>query len=162
MKYGDYFHARGIRTTSLFFGGVSGLMTGIVTNWQYGVLCGAIVALLSSFILPWRLYLADKPYARIKEKMGVRFLFDERVRFTVRGGTVGGYFILTDNSLVFLSLERGEHRLELSREDVQKIDLGENMTISIFLNDKQFIRVVSGDCEEMYEVLRENGWTEAS
>ena len=61
--------------------------------------------------------------------------------------------------MIFLSLERGDHRLELSRNDVRSVVLSENMTISVYLNEKQFVRVISGACEELYEVLREHGWT---
>lgn len=161
MKYSDYFHARGVRTVSFVFGCFAGIPIALFTNWQYGVLSGAIVALLASFILPWRLYRADLPYARVKETLEAPFLIDERVRFTVKGGTVGGFFILTKDSIVLLSLENGDHRLELSHDDVKSVTMGENMTISIFLNDKQFVRVISGGCREMYDILRENGWTAA-
>ena len=158
MKYSDYFHARGIRITSVFYGALVGLTIGMFTNWQYGLLGGAVVSLLASFVLPLRLYLEEKPYVRIKKTMNPPFLLDQRVRFTVRGGTVGGYFILTQTSMILLSLERGDHRLELKPTDVKSIRMGEDMTISIFLNEKQFIRVISGDCKEIYGVLRENGW----
>ena len=38
------------------------------------------------------------------------------------------------------------------------IELDENFTMSIFLNNTKFIRVISAACEEMYSTLRENGW----
>ena len=158
MKFSDYFHARGVRIVSLLFGGMVGLSTGLFTGWRIGVLAGAITAVLASLILPIRLYREDKPYLRIKEKINLPMLFDERVRFTIRNGTVGGYFILTQESMIFLSLENGDHRLELSRSDVQAIKLGENMTISIYLNNKQFIRVITGSCDQIYDILLENGW----
>ncbi len=159
MKYSDYFHARGIRTTSLFVGSLSGLMVGLLINWQYGLLSGAIIALVSSFLLPLMLYREDRPYARIKESIAPSFLVDERVRFTVRDGTVGGYFLLTDDRMIFLSLERGEHRLELSRKDVQMIILEAGVTLRIYLNNTQFIRMMSGVSEEICEILRQHGWS---
>ena len=158
MKFSDYFHATGVRLVSILFGGVIGLGVSFFWNWKFGILAGAILAILTSIILPIRLYRADLPYFRIKQKITDPFLLDERVRFTVRGGTVGGFFILTQNRMIFLSLEQGDHRLELSRDDVKSVQLGEDMTISIFLNDKQFIRVISGISEQMYDVLCENGW----
>lgn len=158
-KYSDYFHARGIRTTSLFVGGMSGLMTGILLGWQFGLLSGAIIALASSFLLPLMLYREDRPYVRIKESIASSFLVDERVRFTVRKGVVGGYFLLTDDRMIFLSLEGGEHRLELSREDVQMIIAEASMTLRIYLNNTQFVRMMSGMSEEICEILRQHGWS---
>ena len=159
MKFLDYYLSSGARTLSVIIGILSGAMVGLVCGvWQYGVLSGAVTTLLASVLLPIRFYRQDLPYLKIKETMKKPFLVDERVRFTVQGGTVGGFFILTESSMVFLSLERGDHRLELSRDDVKAVEMGENMTISIFLNDKQFVRVISGDCEAIYDILRDNQW----
>ena len=96
---------------------------------------------------------------RIKETLGTSFLLDERVRFTVQGGTVGGFFLLTDDRMIFLSLERGEHRLELTRGEVCSIIPEEHMTVRIYLNNTQFIRIISGVSEEICDVLQQNGWT---
>jgi hypothetical protein len=159
MKYSDFFHARGIRTTSLFVGCMSGLMVGLLLNWQYGLLSGAIIALISSFLLPLMLYREERPYTKIKESIAPSFLVDERVRFTVRQGSVGGYFLLTDDRMIFLSLERGEHRLELSRKDVQMIIAEAGVTVRIYLNNTQFIRMMSGMSEEICEILRQHGWS---
>ena len=157
--YGDYFHLRGVRTISTALGLLVGSTVSLFTSWHYGVLSGAVVALLASFVIPLRLYLSDRPYEKLKQTIGDSFLIDERVRFTVRDGMVGGFFLLTAHTMIFLSLEQGNHRLELSREDVKSIELGENLTISVFLNDKQFVRLLSGNCEDIYRILQENGWT---
>jgi len=158
MKFSDYFHAPGVRTLAFLFGVFMGLPALIFMGWKIGVLVCAVVTVVSSVILPIRLYRADLPYNRVKKTIAESFLFDQRVRFTVRNGTVGGRFLLTQKSMIFLSFEQGEHRLELSRDDVKSVELGENMTISIFLSDKQFVRVISGDCEAIYDILRDNQW----
>lgn len=159
MKYSDYFHARGIRTTSLFVGGMSGMMVGLLLDWRFGLLSGAVIALATSFLLPLMLYREDQPYVKIKESIAPSFLVDERVRFTVRKGVVGGYFLLTEDRMIFLSLENGEHRLELSRKDVQMIIAEAGMTLRIYLNNTQFIRMMSGVSEEICEILRQHGWS---
>ena len=159
MKFSDYYLSSGSRTLSIFVGCIAALFVGIFTGWQIGLLVGCTVVILTSFVLPLVLFLQDRPYAAIKKTFKQPFLFDERVRFTVKDGTVGGFFLLTDESMIFLSLEHGDHRLELSRNDVRSVVLSENMTISVYLNEKQFVRVISGVCEELYEVLREQGWT---
>ena len=158
MKFLDYYLSSGVRVISLFFGAVAGLLVGLFTDWKIGTLAGAGVTILSSVVLPIVLYCEDRPYAKIKETIKASFLIDERVRFTVKDGTVGGYFLLTDDSMIFLSLEKGDHRLELSRDEVTSVILGDNMTMSIFLNNRQYIRVISGVCEEMYGILREHDW----
>ena len=160
MKFLDYYLSNGARVLSTIIGILSGVAVGFICGvWQYGVLAGAVTTLLASVLVPLRLYREDIPYLKIKETMKQPFLVDERVRFTVQGGTVGGFFILTDSSMVFLSLERGDHRLELSREDVVSVTCEQNTMINIFLNNKQYIRVISGVCLEICEVLRENGWS---
>ena len=161
LRFSDYFHAPGGRILSVLFGLISGGIGGLFLGWRMGLLIGAAVTLLWSVLLPILLYRADIPYARMKKTIQSKFLFDERVRFSVRGGrTVGGFFILTEESMIFLSLERGTHRLELSRKEVRSILLSEEeYSIRIFLNDKQFVQVISGVCGEMYGILRENKWT---
>ncbi len=158
MKFLDYFLSHGVRVLSTIFGIIVGAVVLVFGGWQYGVLAGAVVTLLTSLILPVVLYMEDRPYNKIKETLKKPFLIDERVRFTMRQGTVGGYFVLTEETMIFLSLEKGEHRLELSREDVQSVSQNENMSINIFLDNKQYIRMISGVSDEICEVLRENGW----
>lgn len=158
MKFSDYFFAPGVRTISTIAGVLLGALTAIFAGWRYGVLVGAVTAILLSVIIPVFLYREEAPYTRLKETLAKPFLFDRRVRFTVRNGSMGGYFILTQNSMVFLSLEDGNHRLELAREDVKSVILDENSGISIFLNNTQFIRVLAPGCEEIYQILRDNGW----
>jgi hypothetical protein len=71
---------------------------------------------------------------------------------------VGGFFILTEKSMVFLSRECAEEALELTRDKVKSISLGKNFTIDIFLSNTQFIRIFSGAVEDLAEILRKNGW----
>ena len=159
MKFLDYYLSGGARTLSVIIGILSGAMVGLVCGvWQYGVLSGAVTTLLASVLLPIRFYRQDLPYLKIKETMKKPFLVDERVRFTVQGGTVGGFFILTESSMVFLSLERGDHRLELSRDDVVSVICEQDTMINVFLNNKQYIRLISGVCPEICDILRQNGW----
>lgn len=160
MKFSDYFFETGVRIRAVMSGLMTGSMIGLLLgNWQYGVLTGAIVTLLYSLILPVILYRADLPYLRLKDKLQKPFLIDARVRFTVKDGSVGGFFVLTDRAMIFLSLERGDHRLELSKTDVKSVIRNDDMTISIFLNNTQFVRVMSATTEEIFQVLRENGWS---
>ncbi|MBQ9806194.1 MAG: hypothetical protein IJW49_06800 [Clostridia bacterium] len=159
MKFSDYYLAPASRTVSILLGLLGGTTAGLFTGWQYGVLFGCAVAILASVIVPWRIYRAEKPYLLIKETLKGPFLIDKRVRFSVKGGSVGGYFILTHESMIFLSMEEGEHRLEFSHNDVSHVLLGNDMSLRVYLNDKQFVRIVSDMIEEMGDVLRENGWS---
>lgn len=159
MKLSDYFFSSAKRSSALRLGIPIGIAGGLITwDWRYGLLIGAVATLLLSLILPLIVYRADLPYNRIKATLAQPFLFDERVRFTVQNGTVGGFFILTEESMVLLSMEHGTHQLELKREDIQSVALGENLCLNIFLPGNKFIRVISDVCYEMVEILRENGW----
>lgn len=155
----DYFRESAFRRVAirrgLFFGAVAGFFA---QNIAYGVLIGAGVALLVSILLPLIAYRRDLPYTRIKREMDPPFLIDVRVRFSVKSGTVGGYFLLKENSMIFLSLERGDFRLELGRGDVQSVVRDDALTVSIYLNNKQFVRLISGACETVCDVLTEEGW----
>ena len=102
MKFSDYYLAPASRTVSIFLGLLGGTTVGLFTGWQYGVLFGCAIAILASVIVPWRIYRAEKPYLRIKETLRGPFLIDRRVRFSIKGGSVGGYFILTNESMIFL------------------------------------------------------------
>ena len=136
---------------------------GIVTwcfsgNLQYALLAGAVLTLITSITEPIKRYMVDRPYEKIKKTMQQPFLIDRRVRFTVRGGMVGGFFLLTEQTMVFLSLERGTHRLELARKDVKRVVLDHETVLSVFMTDQKFVRVVSAECEDFYQILTENGW----
>lgn len=163
LRFIDYFQAPGARTLAVALGAVSALTVSLFTGWQLALLIGASVALLVSLILPIVFYRMDMPYQRIKKKILSPLLVDERVRFTVKGGkTLGGFFVLTEQSMIFLSLEGGDHRLELSRKDVKTVILQEDRySIRIFLNDTQFIEVLSGVYMELYDILLENHWNVA-
>lgn len=158
MKFSDYYFAPGVLPLSVLLGVLLGLLVGLFAGWQTGVLAGTAAAVVLSLLIPLSLYREDVPYAKLKKALRHPFLFDERVRFTVRGGSVTGYFILTEHSMVFLSLDHGEHRMELGREDVKSVILGEDASLNIFLNNTHFIRVLSAAGAEMFRILRENGW----
>ena len=114
MKFTEFLFAPAIRSLSIRAGIIIGFVTAMLWNWQYGILVGAIAALLISLVLPVFFYVNFLPYKRLKEKITGPFLFDEPVRFTVKKGTVGGFFVLTERSMVFLSRECTAPALELS------------------------------------------------
>ncbi len=163
MKLSNYFLTPGVRSASTFFGLVTGLCTLLFSDWRFAVLVGASTAVITSLILPLLFYRADKPYFTIKSTLPQPFLIDERVRFVVRdakgGYALGGFFVLTQERMVFLSLSEGEHRVELSRADVHTVRLGDPATtLRIFLNETHYVEIISASCEEMYEILAGNGW----
>lgn len=158
MKFTEFLTAPFLRSFAIRIGIFVGIGAWIFLDWQYGILIGAIVTLLASLILPVIFYVKFLPYERMKRALTRPFLFDEPVRFTVKKGTVGGFFILTEKSMIFLSRECEKNELTLSREDVQSVRRGHNFTISIYLNNTQFIRVFSNDSEGILDILRENGW----
>ena len=143
MKFSDYFFAPAGRILGILFGSLLGGICAIFLWWPYALLIGAVTALLTAIILPLVAFVQELPYIRVKETLQQPFLLDRRVRFTVRNGSVGGYFILTAESIVLLSMEQGEHRMELFRADVKSIELDENFTMSIFLNNTKFIDTVT-------------------
>ena len=158
MKFANYFFAPGVRMLATFFGLAVGGVAGLFAKWQYGVLAGAGVALFCSLVIPLLLWRADAPYRRVKATLKQPFLIDERVRFTVRNGTVGGFFILTEQSIILLSLERGDQRMEITREDVKSLSV-ESTTVRIFLDQTKYVGVISAFSEQIYEVLEREGWT---
>ena len=159
MKFSDYYLAPASRLVATIMGVIGGFITGLFTSWQYGVLAGALIAILASVFVPLRVYREERPYNLAKEKLKGPFLIDRRVRFSVKGGSVGGYFILTQESMILLSMEKGSHQLEFSRNDIESVVIGDDMSIRVYLNDKQFVRVITNVIEEIGDVLRENGWS---
>ena len=158
MKFSDCFFAPGVRPLSAVLGVILGSVTAVFAGWQFGVLIGASAAVVLSFVIPVFVYRKEIPYNKIKKTLAQPFLFDEWVHFTVRDGSVGGYFLLTENSMIFLSLENGDHRMELAKTDVRSVIADERSGIRVFLDDSRFIHVFSSCCEEMLRILRENGW----
>ena len=161
MKFSDYFFAPGVRPLSVITGVIIGGLTAILAGWKLGVFVGAIVVLLTALTLPVIACVQDLPYQRIKKTIKPPFLLDERVLFTVQNRSVGGYFILTDSSMILLSMERGnQHRMELARNDVKAVKLEDGDAISIFVSNTKFVRILSAASEELFSVLAENGWVD--
>ena len=159
MKFLDYFRLSHVRILSTVFGVFCAVPLLLFFDWRYAVLIGACVTLLSSLVMPILLYREDRGYQRIKKTLQQPFLIDERVRFTIAQGSIGGYLVLTDSSLILLSREKGEHRLELKRSQISKIVVGEeSISLRIYVSNTQFIQVFSGACQEMYRILLEKGW----
>ncbi len=157
-KFSDYLFAPGVRPLSIGAGVLIGLGTSLFTDWITGGFVGAVAVLILSIVIPLTVFLQDIPYNRIKRQLPTPFIFDERVRFDARGTSVSGYFILTEERMIFLALEKGKHRLELSKADVCRISRDENYCINIYLNEQEFVRVQTPVVEEMLRVLSEKGW----
>ena len=158
MKFTDYLFAPGVRPISIGLGLMVGMGTAMLTDLTMGLFVGAIAVLVLSILIPLIVFLQEIPYNRQKKALPKPFLFDERVRFSVAGGAVSGYFILTEDRMIFLSMEKGDHRMELTRGDVKRICSEERFYLNIYLNEKNFVRVQTPVCEEMLRVLTEKGW----
>ena len=113
-KFSDYLFAPGVRPLSIGAGALIGVGTSLFTDWVTGGFVGAVAVLILSIVIPVIVFLQDVPYNRIKKQISGPFIFDERVRFDAHGANVSGYFILTEERMIFLALEKGKHRLELS------------------------------------------------
>ena len=159
MKFFDYFRLPHVRILSVVFGVISAAPLLLFFDWRYAVLVGASITLLTSLVMPILLYREDRGYQLIKKEIKKPFFIDERVRFTIEQGSIGGYLVLTDSNLILLSTEKGKHRLELTRSQISKIVVGEEqISLRIYVSNTQFIQVFSGACQEMYRILLEKGW----
>ena len=164
MKFSDYYFSPGARVLSVIGGiliggsvALFGLFSGLYRGWIWGVIIGAGIALVLSLLLPFRLWLAETPYRRIRETIAQPLLLERSVRYTVPDGAMNGYFLLTQNRMILLSFERGEQRMELAREDIKSIVLEEN-SIRIFLNNTKFVSFFAVNSEQIYQLLRREGW----
>lgn len=164
MKFSDYYFSPVVRILSLVGGiltggavALYGIFTQQFTGWIWGILLGAVAALLLSFFVPLRFWAAEAPYRRVKETLPQPFLLERPVRFSIPGGVVNGYLILTKQSLVLVSFERGEQRMELARDDIQSIVL-EDGGIRIFLNTTKYVSFSAVNPEQIYQLLRREGW----
>ncbi len=161
MKFSAFFTSPGLRRLSVWLGILTGLIGLIFFDWRLAVAIGAATVLLLSLLLPLLFYWRFLPYRKLKKSLGddKRYIFDEPVRFTVKSGTVGGFFLLTERSMIFLSLECDTKSMELTRDKVVRVSGGgEDLHIDIYLNNTQFVRVFTGAHEEVLKILREHGW----
>lgn len=158
MNFSQAFTSPAVRAFSIRIGIMAGLITALFAGWKYGVLVGAIATLAIALILPLLFYLAFLPYQRMKKEIRGEFLFDEPVRYTVKKRTVGGFLVITESAMVFLSGETAAKRLEVSRDQVLRVIAGEQLTVDVYLNEKQYIRVSSEAYEEILDILQKQGW----
>lgn len=158
MKYSDYFLSPATRWIATCAGLLSGSLTWMFTRWEYGMIGGVTVAVLVTLILPFVMYLQNLPIERLKAKIKGPFLFDEQVLFRSPKGAFGGYFILTDGSMVLMTRGREKTCMELTREDVRSVRLDDDNTLRVFLNETQYICILCGVAEEIFESLASQGW----
>ncbi len=158
MKYSDYFLSPATRRIATCMGLVVGTLTGLVSRWEYGLIGGVGIAILTTAVLPLVLYLQNLPFEQLKAKLKGPFLFDEQVLFLSPKGALGGYFILTDGTMVLMTRGRKKTCMELTREDVRSVRLEDETTLRVFLNETQYIRILFGAAEEIFESLASQGW----
>lgn len=158
MKFSDYFFSTGTRVSAVTVGIASGGLIGLLTRWEYGVLCGVAAAVLTTVLMPLAAYLQNLPFERIKAKLPGPFHFDEQVMFRSPKWSYSGRFLLTDTSLILLTGKKGKHCMELSREDVRSVTVVDDVMLRIFLNETQYICMLCSEAEEIFDYLSEHGW----
>ena len=159
MRFADLYLLPGVRVVATLIGAVSGFAVGLLTRWEYGLIFGALAAVLTTLILPTVLYLQTVPFARMRAQITDPLRYDERAIFRSPRGSFGGWLLLTDHALHLLVRERGgRSSMKLSREDVRSIRLDEESMLRIFLNETQYVCVMCAETERLFELLGENGW----
>lgn len=162
MKFSDCFFSAAKRRVSVLFGAIAFALSLLFTTPQGALLAGAVTTLVSSVLLPVMTYAELRPYDKIRKTIPQPFLTEQRVRFTINGGTVGGFLILTESAVYFLSTEKGKHVLELKRKDIAALRLEEDLSIRFFINDHQYVQVLTAKAQELYRLLQQQGWSTVS
>ena len=162
MKFSDCFFSPAKRRIAILFGIIAFVLFLLFSTPQIALLAGAVTTLVSSVLLPIITYVELRPYDKIRKTIQQPFLTEQRVRFTIKGGTVGGFMILTESSVYFLSMEKGRHVLELTRKDITALRLDEDYSIRFFINNNQYVRVLSARSQELYQLLLQHGWSTTS
>lgn len=158
----------GIRKISILFGTVFGIATALVgilfhmsAGWALGLVTGAVSALLLSVTLTLMLWREETRYDRIISAIPGQVLDVYEVLLAVRGGRQAGRIVLTADSIILLSLSRGNHRMELTRRDVRTIGTqGDGRNILIFLDETRYISVYPLEPEKLFRRLSDEGWAD--
>lgn len=159
MKFWDYFFLPGVRGTATFAGLLAGLSVGMFTRWEFGVIGGVGVAVLVTLIMPLVMYLQDLPFEKMKQGLEGSFRFDEQVLFRSQRGSFGGYMLLSETALVILTREKKARIcMQLTPADVRSVHIDNTTTLRIFLSETQYICVLCGVAEEIFEFLSRHGW----
>lgn len=136
-----------------------GMLTGLYVGWAWGLLFGAGVALALSVVFPFMLWIGDAPYRRVIAEIGEPIVYRHPVRFAIRGGSLNGYIVLTEKCIALISLDGGDHRMSLTRDDVKSVKFSEaKNAVSLFLDATKFILITSTASAELFEVLCREGW----
>lgn len=166
MSFASYFRMRGMHTLAVMIGGfvgsavaLLGELTGMYRGWIWGLLIGAGVILFLSVVFPLMLWASDAPYRRIVKAVGKPTVYEHPVRFAIQGGEMNGYVALMKDTMILLSVEHGNPRLDLKRDDIQMIRLSEDRNaLDLFLSATKLIHISSTEAEEIFEVLQREGW----
>lgn len=159
MKFSDCFFSPAKRRISVLFGVIAFGLALLFTTPLGALLAGAVTVLVSSVLLPVMTYAELRPYDKMRKAIPQPFLTEQRVRFTVNGGTVGGFLILTEGAVYFLSTERGKHVLQLTRKDITALRLEEEHLLRFFINNHQYVQVLTAKAQELYRLLLQQGWS---
>ena len=159
MKFWDYFFLPGVRGTATFAGLLTGLSVGMFTRWEFGVIGGVGVAVLVTLVMPLVMYLQNLPFEKMKRGLEGPFRFDEQVLFRSPRGSFGGYMLLSETALVILTREKKARIcMQLTPADVRSVHIDNTTTLRIFLSETQYICVLCGVAEEIFEFLSRHGW----
>ncbi len=129
-------------------------------NSLYALLIAAIVTLISSIALPLSFYLEDSRYKDADDFVEGNILLKTNVNIKFGNVTRNGYFYLTDDSIFLISRDKKPyicHKIEKSI--VEGIKVFSYVYFCILINDREKIDIATPKCEDILQLMRNNGWS---
>lgn len=152
-------------TSSLFvFSVIVGVLAYTLLSFfasnEDAMLFASIATLAIATTVPAVLAFADRKLISLKNKITEPISVDERVGVISENGIRQGFIITTAKSLYIITLDGTEPVCrEIKKEDVKKISVSDGVYLNIFVDYNKFIRVFPGNCEELFSMLAEEGFT---
>ena len=144
---------------SIVCGVIAYLISSFFTESLVALLFAAIATLVISFIIPLAFVISDIKYKPLKLGIPSPFIIDERVNYIMGGIIRHGFMVLTKDSLFLITFaDKKPLRYEIKRNEVKKVSITEDVYLNIFLDYDKFIRISSGNCQEISEKLAEQGF----
>ncbi len=145
---------------SVFVGGLAFLLSARFAGWRLALIYSLLMAAGLMLVLPFVLWIEDRKYRDVRERMGAAARFVLNANISVGGRPRNGYLILMDDALfVFCRDKRPRLEWKVDRDDAVRVTLEDAVHLRVGESNTQtgFV-VIASACGALFNHMREAGW----
>lgn len=153
------YYTPAVYITSIAAGIISYIVSTLFFENGIALLIGLSVIFCVSLIIPAAFAISDVKYNALKKGIPAPFIIDERVSCVIGNSLKNGFIVLSGDTLFLMTYSQKKPiRYEIKKSEIKKISISENIYLNIFFDYNKYIRIASGNCSEIMDKLKRQGF----